>query len=114
MQGHLDAFSVIDLVQLFVQAIKTGLPEIAAGAHINKRHETVYIYFNKGKIIHAEDAQGKGVNALYRALKIYQGNFTFCYDCTTTAVTITENQMALLLEACKMFNEEELKIVSSR
>jgi hypothetical protein len=108
LQGMLDAFSVIDLVQLFVQGMKTGLLEISAGAQYNEKHVKVYIYFSQGTIFHAEDAQGKGVSALFRALKIFQGCFTFYYDSTTKAVTIEDNPMALLLEACKTFDEETL------
>lgn len=104
LQGHLDVFSVIDLIQLLVQGGKTGRLELLPNTKNDKGR--LMIYVDNGKILHAEGCGDSGVNALWRALRLAQGEFSFLYGFMCDTITINDNPMSLLLEGCRRQDEE--------
>jgi len=109
LHGNLEAFSVIDLIQLLVQGGKTGRLELKADAQSKDILFTIFVL--KGRIVHVEgkDCDG-GHFALWQALKVTEGDFTFHYGCKSETVTIQENPMTLLLEACRRQDEEDFAV----
>ncbi len=107
MRGSLDACSVIDLVQLLVQGAKTGRLELYPDGK-EERAPTFEVFVHQGKIVHAEDGGDGGHYALWKALKVCTGEFTFFCGDPGGKTTIHENPMTLLIEACRQQDEEAM------
>jgi hypothetical protein len=102
LRGRLDAFSVVELMQMLVQGTKTGRLDVPEKT---KNIPLISVFFDRGKIIHAEGGGEKGKNALWRALKITEGDFAFHPGLRCTITTIYEDPMFLLMEACRLQDE---------
>jgi hypothetical protein len=102
LRGHLDAFNVVELVQLLVQGKKTGRLDLLD----YKEEKPFYtVYINKGSISHAEGNGCSGKSALWKALKISEGKFIFHYNLQSATITIHEEPIFLLMEACRRQDE---------
>jgi hypothetical protein len=104
LQGCLDIFSVIDLIQLLVQGGKTGRLSFSGSSDIENTLYTVFI--DHGTIVHAEGLDCSGKDALFEALRITSGNFVFYYNSLSDKITIQENPIFLLMEFCRLQDEE--------
>lgn len=104
LQGCLDIFSVLDLIQLLVQGGKTGRLSLADSSDVENAKFTVFV--DHGTIVHAEGLGYTGKEALYEALKITSGNFVFYYNFLSDKLSIHENPIFLLLEFCRLQDEE--------
>jgi CBS domain-containing protein len=102
LRGHLDAFSVIELMQMLVQGTKTGRLDLCGKA---KKATCFTVFFDQGKIIHAEGMSETGKNALWKALKFTDGDFSFHPGLLHPARSIHEDPMFLLMEACRLQDE---------
>jgi Domain of unknown function (DUF4388) len=109
LQGQLDECCVLDVVQLLVQTAKTGRLELyPEGRGAQAVPCTVFVH--AGNIVHAETGVDGGHSALWKALRITKGEFSFFSGEHTGAITIRENPMMLLLEACRKQDEEAAEI----
>lgn len=106
LQGCLDIFSVLDLIQLLIQGGKTGRL-LLFNSSINDIPSNI-LFVDHGTIVHAEGLGLSGKNALFEALRITSGSFVFYYNSLSDKITINENTMFLLLEACRMQDEESI------
>jgi hypothetical protein len=103
LRGHIDAFNVVELVQLLVQGKKTGRLDLLEYKEENPFY-TVYI--DKGSISHAEGNGASGKSALWKALKISKGKFIFHYNLQSATISIHEDPMFLLMESCRLQDED--------
>lgn len=103
LRGHLDTFNIVELVQLLVQGGKTGRLDLLDYQEENPFY-TVYI--DKGRILHAEGNGITGKAALLKSLKITEGKFVFHYNLQSSKITIHDDPMYFLMEACRIQDEE--------
>ncbi len=106
LQGQLDECCVFDVVQLLVQTAKTGRLELyPEGMGTHAVPCTVFVH--GGNIVHAETGIDGGHSALWKALRITKGEFSFFSgEPAGVTTTIRENPMMLLMEACRKQDEE--------
>ena len=102
LRGHLDTFNVVELVQLLVQGRKTGRLDLLEYKEENPFYA---VYIDKGIISHAEGNGSSGKPALWKALKISEGKFTFHYNLRSATITLHDDPMFLLMEGCRMQDE---------
>jgi hypothetical protein len=102
LRGHLDAFNIVELVQLLVQGEKTGRLDLLE----NKQENPFYsLYINKGRLTHAEGNGEWGKAALWKALKVVEGKFIFHYNLKSSKISIHDDPAYLLMEACRLQDE---------
>jgi len=97
--GHITGFSLADIIQIKAQNRYSG----ALTVDFNQQQGT--IFFHCGEIIHAEQNQTVGEEALYRLLAWPEGIFTSAPSFSTTQVSIRESTQYLLLEAHRRIDE---------
>ena len=102
LRGHLDAFNVVELMQLLVEGRKTGRLDILGYKEQNPFYS---MYLDKGIISHAEGNGNTGKSALWKALKITEGKFIFHYNLLPAVTTIQDDPNFLLMEACRLQDE---------
>lgn len=107
LSGQLDLFSCTDLIQLVVQGHKTGRLEIRP-QQIDLEYS---IFFEEGRITHAEGAGEIGKLAVWASLQCKKGDFVFYYDQSYPIHTIEEDPMHLLIEGCRMLDEYQSRSV---
>jgi len=104
MHGRLEIFSAIDLMQILIQGTKTGKLSVKTESGMGK--QTYDIYLVNGNIVHAFGMQRKSLDALYRALMLQSGEFDFIFGEKAPENSISGNSMGMLLEACRLQDEE--------
>ena len=101
-QGDISDFSVIDLAQLLVMSNKTGQAKIMNVDTLG------FIYFNEGRIVHAECGELVGEKALARVVSVRHGTFSFTYDVIPKHVSISGEPTSVLMNCCSSADEGEL------
>lgn len=99
-QGEIAGLSLADVIQLKGHNKYTGC------ITVEYRDQRGAIYFVDGDIIHAEQAQLTGEDAIYAILKWPGGNFSLAPEMTTNICTIHCSLNFLLLEAHRRMDEE--------
>ena len=98
-QGSLAELHLPDIIQLISVSGKTGVFHLTDGALKGE------IYLNEGKIVHAQNEDTSGEEAVY-ALAIWrQGEFRFDPGPATEVKTITKSNTNLLMEAARRLDE---------
>jgi hypothetical protein len=98
-QGSLAELHLPDIIQLISVSGKTGVFHLTDGALKGE------IYLNEGKIVHAQNEETSGEEAVY-ALAIWrQGEFRFDPGPATEVKTITKSNTNLLMEAARRLDE---------
>jgi hypothetical protein len=97
--GTLGLFSLVDLFQLLASSKRTGrlLVEHPEGA--------ARVFFDKGRIVHAEFAGAQGVEAVYTLFADERGSFEFTLGLPAPQVSIQVSTENLLLEAIRRVDE---------
>jgi len=109
LQGDLQTFNMVDLLQLFVQAAKTGQLFVES-----EMHGRGNIFIRQGRFIHAESivqptgAQFDGRDALQSLLKFKDGHFQFIEEVEPPEETIQGEPMGILMRCCAAIDEEEI------
>lgn len=100
MTGTLGLFSLVDLFQLLASSKRTGrlLVEHPEGA--------ARIFFDKGRIVHAEFAGAQGVEAVYTLFADERGSFVFTLGLPAPQESIQISTENLLLEAIRRVDED--------
>lgn len=99
--GDIADFSVTDLAQLLVMGSKTG------ELRIQNENFWGMVYFDQGRIVHAETMEKTGESALYGMVAVKKGGFTFAYDITAPSRTIDEDPTTLLIRVCSGVDENK-------
>ncbi|MDL5053949.1 DUF4388 domain-containing protein [Oscillatoria laete-virens NRMC-F 0139] len=105
MQGRLEIFSAIDLMQILIQGNKTGRLSLRGQTRLGPQLFDVFL--THGNIVHAFGMQKKALDALYQALMLKSGEFEFRFGESAPENSISGNSMGFLLEACRMQDEVE-------
>lgn len=99
--GDIADFSVTDLAQLLVMGSKTG--------ELRIQNEVVWglVYFDKGRIVHAETVDKEGESALFAMVSVKQGGFIFTYDAPAPRTTIDDDPTGVLIRVCSGVDESK-------
>ncbi|MCA9935201.1 MAG: DUF4388 domain-containing protein [Anaerolineales bacterium] len=102
LQGDLREMSVADLIQHYGQDQKS--------AHITIKHngQQASLYFQGGRVAHAELDEEQGEEVVYRILLWEAGTFSLEAGVEPPAITIERSWSGLLLEGARRLDEESL------
>ncbi|MDD2309881.1 MAG: DUF4388 domain-containing protein [Desulfuromonadaceae bacterium] len=99
-QGAVAGLSLTDVIQLKGHNKYTGAISVEYG------ESQGVIYFVDGEIIHAEQGEESGEQAIYKIIKWPGGTFTIHPEMTSKVCTIHDRTDFLLLEALRRLDEE--------
>jgi hypothetical protein len=99
LRGDLDSFSLAQLVQTLDGAQRTGKLDIEG--HLG----SFAIFFQKGKVIHAQSPYSSGLPAFFDAFLEQKGTFNFVSSVIMPPRRITESTTSLLIEATRLADE---------
>lgn len=99
MTGKLGLFSLVDLFQLLASARRTGRLTVDHPVTLAR------IYFDGGRVIHAEFGELKGTDAVFTLFADERGDFEFRIGLSSPGRTITMGTENLVLEAMRRLDE---------
>jgi len=104
--GDLATLNLINLFQTLVSQTQTGCLELSRqGQPIGR------VFFTNGRVVDAETVTGEqGKEAFYSLATTAQGQFIFRVGVKANAFRILENPSALILEACRLLDEQHTNI----
>ena len=97
LRGNLREFVLSDIVQLLESSRKTGVLRI--------QDSGAALYFEQGRVVHAECCGFEGEEAVYLLFQAAQGEFSFQRETLPGTRTITSGTTHLLLEAARRLDE---------
>lgn len=98
--GTLGLFSLVDLFQLLAAAKRTGRLAVDHPSGLAR------VYFDRGKVVHAEFCELTGERAVYALFADERGTFEFRIGLTAPNDSITVGTENLILEAVRLLDEE--------
>jgi len=98
-QGDLRTMSLASIIQMNCEERIVGL------LHLIRSGQEGRIYFNKGRIVHAETKRLKGEEAVYQMLRWDRGAFSLKMDVTPQQETIHSDWSGLILEGMRRIDE---------
>ncbi len=98
--GELPKVHLADILQLHSQNGFSG------GLSVQQNRSKGVVFFNKGKVIHAEQNDLTGIDAIYRMLGWRSGNFACLPNLKTMHSSISMSMSQLLLECHRRLDEE--------
>ncbi|MFC1852904.1 FHA domain-containing protein [candidate division CSSED10-310 bacterium] len=101
--GDLVSLTLHEIVQVIQHLQKTGLLTITQKVD---RSNPALLYFEFGEIVHAQLKKAKGLETAYMIMKITAGTFEFNNDVPSPEKTIQQSTMGILLEACRLQDEQ--------
>ncbi len=99
MTGTLGLFSLVDLFQLLASSSRTG--RLAVEHPIGKAR----VYFDKGRVVHAEFNNHLGEEAVYALFADERGSFEFQIGLPAPEETVQTSTENLMLEAIRRLDE---------
>lgn len=99
MTGTLGLFSLVDLFQLLAASSRTG--RLA----IDHPRGPARVYFDHGRVVHAEFVELAGEEAIYALFAQERGSFEFSIGLAAPTVTVTSGTENLVLEAIRRLDE---------
>lgn len=99
MTGTLGLFSLVDLFQLLSSSSRTGRLVVDHPGGLAR------VYFDAGRVIHAEFDRLQGEEAVYALFSDERGNFEFLLGLPAPRQTITTSTENLLLESIRRLDE---------
>ncbi len=103
IHGNLSDLSLIDSIQVLSGSDRSAKIELKDEGRVG------YVYLDHGRIIHAQFGKIEGSDALYELVRWHQGEFWITPMGSKPAVTIQTSTDAILLEACRLMDEEAEK-----
>ena len=101
MTGTLGLFSLVDLFQLLSSSSRTGR------LVIDHPNGVARVYFDKGRVVHAEFGPQQGDEAVYALFGDERGSFEFSLGLPAPRVTVNTATDNLLLEAIRRLDESQ-------
>lgn len=98
-QGDLRTMSLASIIQMNCEERIVGL------LHLKRSGQEGKIYFNQGRIVHAETKGLKGEEAVYKMLRWDRGAFALKMDVTPPQETIHSDWSGLILEGMRRIDE---------
>jgi len=111
LQGELTTFNMVDLLQLFVQAVKTG--QLLVDSELYGRGT---VFLENGRFVHAESQVQpagtlfKGREAIQSLLRFKEGRFQFVEGVPTPEHSIQGDPMGILMRCCSELDEETMTV----
>lgn len=99
LRGDLQSFPLAQLIQTLDSAQRTGKLDIEG--HLG----SFAIFFQKGKIIHAQSPYSSGLPAFFDAFLEHDGTFNFLTNVIMPPRRITQSNTSLLIEATGLADE---------
>jgi hypothetical protein len=99
LRGDLQSFPLAQLIQTLDNAQRTGKLDIEG--HLG----SFAIFFQKGKIIHAQSPYSSGLPAFFDTFLEHDGTFNFMSNVIMPPRRITESNTSLLIEATGIVDE---------
>lgn len=100
INGNLSDLSLVDSIQVLSGSGRSAKIELKEGGKVG------YVFIDKGRIIHAQLAKLEGNDALYELVRWRQGEFSITPMLSKPATTIHTSTDAILLEACRLMDEQ--------
>jgi len=107
-EGAVAGLTLPDVIQM------NALNRFSGCITVHFRQRTGVIFFRDGEIIHAEQGEKTGETAFYEILQWPGGKFNLQPKVTTTSCTIREGWRYLLMEACRLLDEQRNQSQSAR
>lgn len=99
LRGDLQSFPLAQLVQTLDNAQRTGKLDI-------RGHMGSYaIFFQKGKVIHAQSPYSSGLPAFFDAFLEHDGTFSFASSVIMPPRQVVQSNTSLLIEATRLADE---------
>ena len=98
--GELPKVHLADILQLHSQNGFSG------GLSVQQNRSKGVVYFQKGKVVHAEQDELSGIDAIYRMLGWKSGQFACLPNLKTMHSSISMSMSQLLLECHRRLDEE--------
>lgn len=99
LRGDLESFPLAQLVQTLDNAQRTGKLDVEG--HLG----SFAIFFQKGKVIHAQSPYSSGLPAFFDAFLERDGTFNFLPTVIMPPRRITQTNMSLLIDATGLLEE---------
>jgi hypothetical protein len=99
LRGDLQSFPLAQLVQTLDNAQRTGKLDIQG--HLG----SFAIFFQRGKVIHAQSPYSSGLPAFFDAFLEHDGTFSFASNVIMPPRRITQSNTSLLMEATGLADE---------
>jgi response regulator RpfG family c-di-GMP phosphodiesterase len=99
--GNLSEIQIADLIQMLSAGRKTGVLKLV------REGENGEMFFNNGEVINARYESLDGVDAFNLLIRWDRGHFVLDPDGKPPEQKIYENTAMLLLEACRLWDEEK-------
>ncbi|MBA4365575.1 MAG: hypothetical protein C0398_06155 [Coprothermobacter sp.] len=99
LRGDLQSFPLVQLIQTLDNAQRTGKLDIEG--HLG----SFAIFFQKGKVIHAQSPYSSGLPAFFDAFLEHDGTFNFVSNVIMPPRRITQSNTSLLIEATELADE---------
>ncbi len=99
LRGDLESFSLAQLVQTLDGAQRTGKLEIEG--HLG----SFAIFFQKGRVIHAQSPYSTGLPAFFDAFLEHDGTFNFLSNVIMPPPRISQGTTSLLIDATRLADE---------
>lgn len=101
ISGNLSEIQIADLIQMLSAGRKTGVLKLV------REGENGEMFFNNGEVINARYQTLDGVDAFNLLIRWDRGHFSLDPDGKPPEQKIYENTAMLLLEACRLWDEEK-------
>lgn len=105
MTGTLGLFSLVDLFQLLASSARTGR------LGVDHPEGKAKVYFDNGRVVHAEFGANKGDEAIYALFADERGNFEFQIGLPAPDATVETATENLMLEAIRRLDESSRQSV---
>lgn len=99
MTGTLGLFSLVDLFQLLASSTRTGR------LLVDHPEGTARVYFDKGRVVHAEFGEIRGEEAVYALFEDERGDFEFGVGLPAPDKSVKTNTENLMMEAIRRLDE---------
>ncbi|MCX6097921.1 MAG: DUF4388 domain-containing protein [Caldiserica bacterium] len=99
LRGDLQSFPLTQLIQTLEGAQRTGKLDIEG--HLG----SFAIFFQKGKVIHAQSPYSSGLPAFYDAFLEHDGTFSFLSNVIMPPRRITDSNTSLLIKGTELAEE---------
>ncbi len=100
LRGNLRDFSLPDIIQLVGFGRKTGVLRVEG-----PERPGAALYFEEGKVVHAEFGEIRGEDAVYGLFRVAEGEFRFHAEAVPRERTINLEATNLVMEAARLLDE---------
>jgi len=101
IHGNLSDLSLVDSIQVLSGSGRSAKIELKEDGKVG------FVYIDRGKLIHSQLGKLEGSDALYELVRWKSGEFWISPMTAKPVVTIQTSTDAIILEACRLMDEEQ-------